>query len=272
VDTWRAIARSGHSCDWPHTSEALVCGIRAGALVCPPDPADWRFATLLPFLCVVRVVLCLRRSLQRPRPVLMMHRSPSCHRPAGTACVTLDADRSAGASHEVSLASLRRSLVAPYRLEWPTPSHPASAFFQPRHPRQEVGSPMRFLAPRVSGAFQLRFGDAAARVIRGRFLSGLRTGPAPDCYRDLAGTVKVPATSMGFTTALRSFASARGWRRLSTSRAHMPFHHLLPRVSSSRGPPLVAVGREFVAAAPGVWPRRNEPCRVICRPRYSFYA
>jgi hypothetical protein len=58
---------------------------------------------------------------------------------------------------------------------------------------------MRFLAPRVSGAFQLRFGDAAARVIRGRFLSGLRTGPAPDCYRDLAGTVKVPATSMGFT-------------------------------------------------------------------------
>jgi len=71
---------------------------------------------------------------------------------------------------------------------------------QPRHPRQEVGSPMRFLAPRVSGAFPLRgFGDAAARVIRGRFLSGLRTGPAPDCSRDLAGTVKVPATPMGFT-------------------------------------------------------------------------
>jgi hypothetical protein len=59
---------------------------------------------------------------------------------------------------------------------------------------------MRFLAPRVSDAFPLRgFGDAAARVIRGRFLSGLRTGPAPECYRDLAGTVKVPATSMGFT-------------------------------------------------------------------------
>jgi len=190
---------AGHSCDWPHTSEALACGIRAGALVCPPDPADRRFATLLPFLCVVRVVLCLRRSLQRLRPAPMDVVAPSCHRPAGTACVTLDADRSAGASHEVSLASLRRSLVAPYRLESPTPSHPASALLQPRHPRQEVGSPMRFLAPRVSGAFPLRgFGDAAARVIRGRFLSGLRTGPAPDCFRDLAGTVKVPATPMGF--------------------------------------------------------------------------
>jgi hypothetical protein len=47
----------------------------------------------------------------------------------------------------------------------------------------------------------------------------------------------------------------------STSRAHMPFCHLPPRVSSSRGPPRVTVGREFVAAAPGVWPReRTVPC------------
>jgi hypothetical protein len=58
---------------------------------------------------------------------------------------------------------------------------------------------MRFLAPRVSGAFQLR---ALETPPRGSFVADffrptyrIRAG----CYRDLTGTVKVPATSMGFT-------------------------------------------------------------------------
>jgi hypothetical protein len=71
---------------------------------------------------------------------------------------------------------------------------------------------MRFLAPRVSGAFPLRgFGDA----VRAGHSWPISFGPtyrtrARDCYRDLTGTVKVPATPMGFTNTLRSFASVRG--------------------------------------------------------------
>lgn len=110
---------------------------------------------------------------------------------------------------------------------------------RPRHPRQEIGSPMRFLAPRVCRA--LPFSCALyRRRPRGSFvadLSGSRTRTAPDCSRNLAGTVKVPATSMGFAYCPSQFCfRPRVTTPVRTSRTHMPFRHLPPRVSSSRGP------------------------------------
>jgi hypothetical protein len=81
---------------------------------------------------------------------------------------------------------------------------------------------MRFLAPRVSGAFQLRALETPpARVIRGRFLSGLRTGSAPDRYRDLTGTFKAPATPMGFTYCPSQFCfRSRVTASFDVSRPH----------------------------------------------------
>jgi len=133
---------------------------------------------------------------------------------------------------------------------------------QPRHPRQEVGSPMRFLAPRVSGAFQLR---ALETPPRGSFVADFFLAYVPDPRRLL---------------------SRPGRDRQSPGDAHgihlIPFAVLLPSAGDDAcsdvshppavsplaaasfivaGPPLVAVGRRFVAAAPGVWPReRTVPC------------
>jgi len=152
--------------------------------------------------------------------------------------------------------------------------HPASAFFRPRHPRQGVSSPMRFLAPRVSGAFIFALWR---RRPRGSFVAGSLLGTrtrlaGSGSYRDLTGTVKVPVTLVGFTYRPSQFCSRPRVRTpLGARRTHLPFRHLPPRVSSSRGPPLT-VDQGFVAAAPGVWPRANEPCRVIRRPRHGFYA
>jgi len=125
---------------------------------------------------------------------------PSRHRPAGAACVKSDADRPAGASLEVSLASLRRSLVAPYRPEQPAPDHPASALFPTSAP-----TPGGRLARAVFSASRLALLFNCVRCQtppRGSFVADffrptyrIRAG----CYRDLAGTVKVPATPMGFT-------------------------------------------------------------------------
>ena len=142
-------------------------------MVCPHNPALTDVSRrYFPTLCVVRVVLCCGARFSA-------HAFASPARRA-TACVKSDADRSAGASHEVALTSLRRSLVAPYRPEQPAPNHPASALFPTSAP-----TPGGRLARAVFSASRLRcfsiacVGDAAARIIRGRFLSGLRTGPAP---------------------------------------------------------------------------------------------
>ena len=143
-------------------------------MVCPHDPALTDVSRrYFPTLCVVRVVLCCGARFSA-------HAFASPARRA-TACVKSDADRSAGASHEVALTSLRRSLVAPYRPELPAPSHPASALFPTSAP-----TPRGRFARAVFSASRLRCLSIArlwrrrrARVIRGRFLSGLRTGPAP---------------------------------------------------------------------------------------------
>jgi len=82
---------------------------------------------------------------------------------------------------------------------------------QPRHPRQEVGSPVRFLAPRVSVAFQLRALETPpARVIRGRFLSADVPGPRRTVLATWPGPSKSRRRPWDSLTALRSFASDRG--------------------------------------------------------------
>lgn len=209
-------------------------------------------------MCVVRVVLCWRRWLQR---LAITITSPARRLPPAS---TPDADRSPGASHEDSPCSLRRSPVAPYRLEF-TCSGPSRFGVVPI----SAPTPRDRFAHAVFCASRLR--ARCLSVLRSTEtpparsfvadLSGSRTGSAPDCSRDLAGTVKIPATSMGFAYCPSQFCfRPRVMTPVRTSRTHMPFRHLPPRVSSWRGPPL-QVGRRFVAAAPGVWPHeRTVPC------------
>jgi len=140
---------------------------------------------------------------------------------------------------------------------------------QPRHPRQEVGSPMRFLAPRVSGAihncvrWRRRRADHSWPISFGR-----RTGSAP----------AVIATWPG---------SSKSRRRPWDSLLHPSQFCFRPRVTASfdvSHPPAVSplaaasfivagshrlwrCDRRFVAAAPGVWPReRTVPCDLAAPP------
>jgi hypothetical protein len=134
---------------------------------------------------------------------------------------------------------------------------------------------MRFFCASRLRCFHFRAVETPpARVIRGRFFARhtYRTRGSGS-YRDLTGTVKVPVTLVGFTYRPSQFCSRpRVTAPLSASVAPTcRFATWPPRVSSSRGPPLT-VDQGFMAAAPGVWPRVNEPCRVIRRPRHGFYA
>ena len=205
-------------------------------------------------MCVVRVVLCCGARFSA-------HAFASPARRA-TACVKSDADRSAGASHEVALTSLRRSLVAPYRPEQPAPDHPASALFPTSAP-----TPGGRLARAVFSASRLRcfsiacVGDAAARIIRGRFLSSLRTGPAPAVIAtwpdrqspgDAHGIHLIP-----FAVLLPSAGDD------ACSDVSHP-HAVSPLATASfivAGSTACGVDHTLVAAAPGVWPReRTVPC------------
>jgi hypothetical protein len=144
---------------------------------------------------------------------------------------------------------------------------------QPRHPRQEVGSPMRFLAPRVSGAihncvrWRRRRADHSWPISFGR-----RTGSAPAVIATWPGSSKSRRRPWDSLNTLRSFAAGRGGGRLSPSRTHRRFRHLPPRFSWSGGRTVCG------GATEGLWPRllgfgpANEPCRVIWRPRHGFYA
>jgi hypothetical protein len=164
---------------------------------------------------------------------------------------------SAGASHEVSLA--------PFGVRWsrrtawslPPPSHPASALFRPRHPRQEVGSPMRFLAPHVWRCCSVA---CVARRRRAGHSWPISFGPPyrirAGCYRDLTGTVKVPATPMGFTLHPSQFCFrprvTTPHRRLGPTCRFGTCHREFHRRGVHR---LWRCDRRFVAAASGVWPR-----------------
>jgi len=126
---------------------------------------------------------------------------PSRHRPAGLP----PASRSTRTDRRAPLLRLR---LLPFGVRWSRRTArsnqlraiPLRRCSQPRHPRQEVGSPMRFLAPRVSGAihncvrWRRRRADHSWPISFGPTYR-IRAG----CYRDLAGTVKIPATPMGFT-------------------------------------------------------------------------
>jgi len=152
---------------------------------------------------------------------------------------------------------------------------PLRRYSQPRHPRQEVGSPVRFLAPRVWRCCSVA---CAARRRRAGHSWPISFGPTyrirAGCYRDLAGTVKVPATPMGFTFAPFAVLLPSAGDDACSDVSHPPA--VSPRAAASfivaGSPPLVAVrpkvcGRGSWGLAPP-----DEPCRVICRPRYSFYA
>ena len=86
----------------------------------------------------------------------------------------------------------------------------------------------------------------------------------------------VPATLMGFAHALRSIDPIHRRARLSfvsPPRAHVPFR--LASTASFIVAGFAARSRQTVgcaAAAPGLSPRMDQPCRATCRPRYSFYA
>jgi hypothetical protein len=120
--------------------------------------------------------------------------------------------------------------------------------------------------------FQLRALETPpARVIRGRFLSAHVPGPR----RAVLATWPGPSKSR-----------RRPWD------SPVPFAVLLPPAGDDASPAFVAptcrfatCRREFhrrgvhlIGRTKGLWPRllgfgpADEPCRVICRPRYSFYA
>jgi len=126
---------------------------------------------------------------------------PSCHRPASLppASIKMRTGRR---------APLMRLRLLPFGVRWSRRTVrsnrlrtiPLRRCSQPRHPRQEVGSPVRFLAPRVWRCCSIA---CVARRRRAGHSWPISFGPTyrirAGCYRDLAGTVKVPATPMGFT-------------------------------------------------------------------------
>lgn len=216
--------------------------------------------------------------MRRPRRPLLAalasaprvhHTSPARRLPPAS---TPDADRSPSASHEDSPRSLRRMPVAPYRPEFrllraiPLRRCPATSAPTPGDRfAHAVFSASRL--PRV--AFQLcAVQTPPARVIRGR--------------------------SFGLTYQNRArLFSQPGRDRQSPGDVHgiclLPFAVLLSSagddacsdVSHPHAVSPLATARVIVAGSgwtEGLWPRllgfgpTNEPYRVICRPRYSFYA
>jgi len=168
--------------------------------------------------------------------------------------------------------SLRRLLVAPYRPEIPIfgPSRFGVAPISAPTPGDRLAHAV-FRASRLR-CFAFALETPSARVIRDRFLSAHVPGPR----RTVIATWPGPSKSRR-----RPWDSPIPFAVLLSSAGDDAFGHLAPtcRFSTRRREfhrrgvhRLWRCDQGFVAAAPGVWPRRDEPCRVICRPRYSFYA
>jgi hypothetical protein len=157
--------------------------ILAGALVCPPDLALTDVSRRYFPSCASSASSSVAALASAPM-TRAMHGSPRrVTGPPRYRLHPINADRSASASLEVPLLpfGVRRSrrTARSNRLR----TIPLRRCSQPRHPRQEVGSPVRFLAPRVSVAFQLRAWETpSARVIRGRFLSTDVPDPRPGLF------------------------------------------------------------------------------------------
>jgi hypothetical protein len=143
---------------------------------------------------------------------------------------------------------------------------------QPRHPRQEVGSPVRILAPRVSGAFQLR---ASETPPRGSFVADFFRAYVPDPRRLLSRPDR-DRQSPGDAHGIHYRPSQFCFRPRVT--ASFDVSHP-PAVSPLTAASFIVAGSTACDGGPSsLWPRllgfgpASEPCRVICRPRYSFYA
>lgn len=130
---------------------------------------------------------------------------------------------------------------------------------------------MRFLAPRVSGAFNFALWRRRPaghswpahlrRTYRARQRQLSRLGRDPS----------IPATLLGFSIPFAVLIPFAGDRRLSTPRSHMPFRLFRRREFHRRG---IRLYRRTMGSRPrllGFGPA-NEPCRATRRPRYSFCA
>lgn len=197
------------------------------------------------------------------------HTSPARRLPPAS---TPDADRSPSASHEDSPRSLRRTPVAPYRPVF----------------RLLRAIPLRRCSATSAPTPGDRFAHAvfcASRLPRVAFqLCAVQTPPARSFVADLSGSR---------TGSAPGLLSRPGRDRQSPGDVHgiclLPFAVLLSSagddacsdVSHPHAVSPLATARVIVAGpgwTEGLWPRllgfgpTNEPYRVICRPRYSFYA
>jgi len=211
----------GRSCDCPLMRDSDRRIVRAYWLArgrfWRSDPQIDASDANFPSSRVVRVVLSWRRSLQRPTfacPLRFVGATAGRlgYRPADDRPSLFARTDRQGASLEVSqFPSAFADCAVLFESDQPS-NHPATAFCRLGvTQRPSAGSPLRFLAPRVSGALGFAILETPpARVIRGRLLFGARTGPADRAVIAAWPGVLVPATLLGFSSALRSIALVRG--------------------------------------------------------------
>jgi hypothetical protein len=162
-------------------------------------------------------------------------------------------------------APLMRFRLRPCGVRWsrrttrslPAPGHPASALFLASAP-----TPRGLFAHAVFSASRLACFSVArfARRRRAGHSWPISFGPTyrirAGCSRDLTGTVKVPATPMGFTLHPSQFCFrprvTTPHRRLGPTCRFGTCHREFHRRGVHR---LWRCDRRFVAAASGVWPR-----------------
>jgi hypothetical protein len=178
-------------------------------------------------------------------------------------------------SREVSrFASLRRSLAAPFRLEGiRPPDHPAAALVRAsRAVDAHVGitvfanSPLRFLAPRVSGAFvewswRRRPRGSFVAAFPSAHVPGPRFGLLSRPGRDPFGSRRRPWGSLWpFAVFIRPAVDRR---LVDVGRTHLPFRRRAVREFFSREVrPLRRDRRARADAAPGFWSRGRAVPRV----------
>ena len=137
---------------------------------------------------------------------------PSRHRPA----VIPPASSRTRTDRQAPLLRLR---LLPFGVRWSRRTArsnrlrtiPLRRCSQPRHPRQEVGSPVRFLAPRVWRCFSIaRFARRRRAGHSWPISFGRRTGSAPAVIATWPGPSKSRRRPWDSLNTLRSFASVRG--------------------------------------------------------------
>jgi len=168
--------------------------------------------------------------------------------------------------------SLRRSLVAPYCPEF-TGSGPSRFGVAPISAPTPGGrfAHAVFSASRLRGAFIcVRWRrrprgsftvDFFRLAYRARTQAVIATWPEPSKSRRRPWDSSVPSQCCFRPQVMASFNASHP-------------HAVSPRAAAS----FIVAGSTAVTVNQGLWPRllgfgpADEPCRVICRPRYSFYA